>query len=294
MGRYIPPQRRSPQKLSTDISSPTNTVDINDPSNTEPRSLEDLDLDAQNRPLGTYTLDEIRSYFGDHLERSPLHDSAATPGELSYIILPHEAFPTWGSQTVFAYKNIHIVPGHGDFKAGLDATATVSSGASSVDSASTDDSATEGSRPESPATSEGGNAEEPAATSKSTTEGTVSREVVETGEQPISSNSGYRPKRILPVFTERSRAYDSKYCTFTGYFCIHSIDFHGPGPELSQVLEKKWPSLLEDSSMLREKNRERRNKGRKKEWAVIKLDRVEDLEPPEIKRVELEPRSSEY
>ena len=292
--RYIPPQRRSR------ANSPPNTDDFSVPSNTVCRRLEELIPHGPIRSPGTYTLDEIRSHFGDTSRHCTLHDTVSRHGELSHIILFGKARLRWESdQVIFAHTNIDFLPGYREFKTSLEAKARSSNGGFGVKgkSASAGNAAA---RPRhgSPAGSAGRGGEKQAGTSESTRWGSIYHGLTKNVKQSVAVNSKDRSEKVIAVFAEHSRTKDPRNFVFTGYFRIQAIEFLKPGTaELIRMLKRKSPDPPRgSSSQKRQHHAARESEGWKREWAVIKLDKVEeeDVQPPEIEPLELELRLSEH
>lgn len=110
--RYIPPHLRNQApdpKAADDDGSNDHSIE------TSRRRLADLQMTPGE--IDNFTLEEINAHFGDLTHHSTLHDSAAYPDKLSYLVLYRNANPRWESdRIIFVHTNIHILPGYVAFR----------------------------------------------------------------------------------------------------------------------------------------------------------------------------------
>ncbi|KAG8533758.1 uncharacterized protein KY384_001499 [Bacidia gigantensis] len=253
-GRYVPPALRNRNLASAPASQSGKAVE----STAARRPLSELKLspDRNDRPL--HTLQEIAPHYGDNMTHSTLHDSAKTPGMLSYVVLFHGANPRWYSDhIIFARTNISFVKPfttvqHDHLEAkpgGLEASSrhialrSSHSGGEVLNDPDKDTSA------ESPSD-------------------------VKTS---ILSNSEESPKpHLIPVFLEaKGRPSQGRSAVFYGYFSILHVDFLEPqSPELVRMLEQKWSPSKFGSGQTRRRSPERWADSLRQEWVVIQMTEV--------------------
>ena len=280
--RYVPPHLRNIKgSAQNEADSATAHADSNQFAR---RRLQDLPINSANDDAG-YSLDEIATYYnndqvGVSFKASTLHYSTNRPHELVYVLLFRDANPRWEKdQIIFAKTNIHILPGYSTFKVSIDGKSTTGQ----------DEGATEALTSLENLSLKASEEHNQTPTHESPTKSSAEKHV------PPSKVENTRP--LIPIFSQQSPK-SSRRFTFTGYFRILNIEFLAPHcPELIRMLEQKWALTHGrglDSSDSRQTDTKQRNPERwaaslGHEWAVVKMERVEEegLEEPNIgKKVE--------
>lgn len=241
---YLPPALRKKSESNGSYIRPT--TDALD-------ALPDKALHSLREIEHFYWPDEdARNYTG---KSKTLHDSAGTPGVLSYILLFKGANPRWDQDgIIFTKSSLELLPA--DLTDGIDPEPT---------SEGTDNNTTR-------------------------TEGDIKH--ITNPAEPQSKKS--QPIAIFSqdsvVHLPGIRNFK-----FLGYYRIVRLTFLEPRtPELVRMLEQKW-TLTNSRGQVRQKQRGREgwNESMGHRWAVVKLERDENadavLGKPEIQKIEEEP-----
>ena len=273
MSRYVPPALRNkaqpsngPVLLTSEPSSRTSTT-------------------------SSYTLDEIRNYYFPPLIDSPppsnistnsrtLHDSAASPGILSHILLFKDANPRWVSDGIIYTKSaLQLLPTELAVSPNSNGPAAATDNQSQnndQDSPPIDTSTASTVSTSSPSTTSSTLRHKSSTTSYHTTPPTQPElQPIAVYAQTFASN------RSFPLFT------------FTGYYSITNLQFLAPhSPELIRMLDQKWTIQHRRSgnTIKKSRNKEGWDASLKFRWAIVKLAKAEEatkrLLAPKIEKLE--------
>ncbi|OAP64764.1 hypothetical protein AYL99_00736 [Fonsecaea erecta] len=288
-GRYIPPALRAKREQHVDKAGDPDHDHV--PDSTPPTLR-----GGYGRPLTMTRLDalpdgdlcstkEIERHFWPDREhettgakQTTLHDSAATPGVLSYVLLFKGANPRWQDDgIIFTKSSLQLLP-------------------SDLADKTEDKDAPEGTGPESvgaSSTSHGGDGKE-------------NRLNEAVGPEPEEANRGSKiesatgteaRKRQGPiaVFSQvrRTQNDSSRTFKFAGYYRIVRLTFLQPhSADLVRMLEQKWSLKDPRTGHVRPRQRGASawQESLNMEWAVVKFERDEaamrSLGPLKVERLE--------
>ncbi|KAK4507550.1 hypothetical protein PRZ48_001285 [Zasmidium cellare] len=265
--RYVPPGRRG---------KPQDTAGGKPPADDESLvSLEEI------REHFWHASQDDLPRFSDSTAGRTLHDSAATPGKLAYLILFHGANPQWEADNViFTKSSLDLLPSQ------------LADDPSKAPSSDEPNNVDEGSA--SKAT--GAEVED----SKVKPDGVNTEVKLEpSSEKPaVDGSSGHKngPNPIA-VFKHARKGQVGRFLRFDGWYQIDRLAFLNPGsPELVKMLEKKWTKTDRfGNARPQERSEEKWKESLSHRWAVLKLrkDKVaeKELGVPKIERLDLDPES---
>lgn len=273
-GRYVPPGRRQTSENAAGEKPPTS-----------------------DKTEGLLSLGDIRAHFWPATENElprfsetgegrTLHDSAATPGKLAYIILFNGANPRWQSDhLIFSKSSPNLLPvdlADGKSKA-PPAVQTDHDGA--VDSSVID---TAGSQQNEPNDAANGTSE---SHGKGSSEGEVE------AKQANGASSGDQTLPIA-VFKQVRGAQRGRSFKFDSWYQIDKLAFLEPkSDELIKMLQQKWTEKNRFGNFKQEERSEEQWKqSLSYRWAVLKLKKDEVAEKemgvPKVERLpEQDPES---
>lgn len=274
-GRYIPPGRRG---------KPENGTDEKPPSFDKDESLVSLeDIKAHFWPTKEGELSRLSA---TPAENKTLHDSAATPGRLAYLVLFHGANPRWEADNiVFTKSNLQLLPAElADDKSKAPSTG----GAEEVPVAVPTD----------------GDAERNQEVSQSNSTDIMNcpeqngGSTEETTKQPSDACSQQTQLGPIAVFKQARRGQQGRTFRFDDWYLIDKLALLEPGSaELIKMLEQKWTKKDKFGNIRQEERSEASWKASlSHRWAVVKLKKDEaaekELGVPRIERLpDLDPES---
>ena len=240
--RYVPPALRNGGKSAAASAS----------ASAIPSSSELLDSDL-------YSLHDIQHHYWPNQTtnedaRRTLHDSAAFPEKLSYVLLFKGANPRWDSDgIVFTKSSLDLLPRE-----------------------AADDNPTEAAPIE--------------RESPTTTSPFAKNAVLEENHEPTKDT---HPPVAAYTQTTNMRTHTVRNFKFCGYFKIDKLTFLEPrSKELARMLEQKW-SVVDRRGNVRPRQRstEAWEESMGLRWAVVKFEKDEvvnrETDMPKIERVEL-------
>ncbi|EXJ70076.1 uncharacterized protein A1O5_07149 [Cladophialophora psammophila CBS 110553] len=214
-------------------------------------------------------------------KQKTLHDSAATPGALSYVLLFKDANPRWPDDgIIFTKSNLELLPAELANKP-TENGATGEGGDASF--------ASNGTSHTNNGESERGGQEH---------EG-LKQEDTLVSALPTKSDKPhhlqYQHQQPIAIFTQvrRSQGNSARTFKFAGYYHIVYLSYLQPhSPELVRMLELKWSLTNPRTGQVRQRQRDASawQGSLNMRWAVIKFERDEEamksLGPLKIERVE--------
>lgn len=285
-GVYIPPHvRKATVKAArVDDEAATATVTVTVAKPKTPHAHDD----------GRYSLRELHGYFwpgqevGSSTTCKTLHDTAAAPGVMGYMLLFHGANPRWHhDRIIFVKSNLDLLPAEiADERESQQLTApepvlasaaipenvVVPPAADGVDSSSSSRSGTG---------------------SKSTGAGT--NDNGQKQPQPaVESDTTHSPIAVFiqtQSFSSTSSALNDRSFVFDGWYRVSRLAFLQPrSDDLVRMLDQKF-SIADGSSettIERVRTRDTWESCFNKRWAVVKLEKCDEpsKQAPKIARVE--------
>ncbi|KIW68370.1 hypothetical protein PV04_04323 [Phialophora macrospora] len=211
--------------------------------------------------------DDARSGAGNRKSKT-LHDSAATPGALAYVLLFKDANPRWETDgIIYTKSSLELLPAQSANR--VDDPPTLTPGIEVEDGESI--------------------ATPPAQASNKTSGETETPELIKEDHTltATSASEGVpgteaKERHPIAVFTQvRRPPYEpdsTKIRTFrfTGYFKIANLQFLQPrSPELLRMLEQKWTFTNPRTGHVRHKQRDAKGweESLKLKWAVVKFEK---------------------
>jgi hypothetical protein len=241
-----------------------------------------------------YSIREIQRYFWPqdyassgvgNRKGKTLHDSAATPGALAYVLLFKDANPRWETDgIIYTKSSLELLPAQSANR--VDEPATLNLGTDFEDGQSI--------------------AIPPAQASNMTPGDAVAPKMIKenrnppaTGASEVVPRTEAKERHPIAVFTQvRRPPYEpdsTKIRTFrfTGYFSIANLQLLQPrSPELLRMLEQKWTLTNPRTGQVRHKQRDPKGweESLKLRWAVVKFEKDDHANAergkPRIERLE--------
>jgi hypothetical protein len=290
--RYIPPAMRARAAQPQDGGA--NNEQISSEAKTRNLLSSSSPSKTQGCPeANLYSLREIEHYFYPEgpdntfsSRQSTLHASAATPDDLSWVVLFKSANPRWDSDgIIFVKSSLQLLPA----ELAESVPQKPHSGPSTAPKApdqpdrdsvpETDDRSTQDQPPSQEFSAPSTAPSVP--TTGQTISNTKSRAIAVFSQQP-------------PPFSSKPRSHDERQkFVFTGYFRIARLQLLEPhSEELKRMLHQKWTVTNQRTGYVKHRQREvshwQESLGYR--WAVIKFERDEETEkvkgPPAIERLE--------
>ncbi|EXJ60743.1 hypothetical protein A1O7_04896 [Cladophialophora yegresii CBS 114405] len=314
-GRYVPPALRAKAQSREDVD--TSSADNSNRSTTTMSSSPGLrggksiysssdttspclrggDHSTRSLPRNSdwtskdelYSPREIQHYFWPEEDQGngvgnrqskTLHDSAATPGALAYVLLFTDANPRWEIDgIIYTKSSLELLPQQ---PANRTEDPAASSSGPEVDLG--DSTAPVPAQMPNVSPSE---AETPESVKDNHTS-------TATGASDFASKAGVNEKHPIAVFSQVRRApYDVRTFRFAGYFSIAKLQMLRPhSPELLRMLEQKWTLTNPRTGQVRHRQRDAKGweESLKLPWAVIKFQKDDNANAtrgkPQIGRLE--------
>jgi hypothetical protein len=241
-----------------------------------------------------YSMREIQRYFWPQEDASSgvvnrkgktLHDSAATPGVLAYVLLFKDANPRWETDgIIYTKSSLELLPAQSVNRG--DDSATLNPGTNVEDGRST------AAQPAEASNMTPGDADAPKLSKENCTPPA-------TGASQVVPGTEGKERHPIAVFTQvRRPPYEpdsTKIRTFrfTGYFSIANLQLLQPrSPELLRMLEQKWTLTNPRTGHVRHKQRDAKGweESLKLRWAVVKFEKDDQANAergkPRIERLE--------
>lgn len=211
------------------------------------------------------TLKEIDNYFwpGEHSERpsKTLHDSAAHPGVLSYVLLFGGANPRWGKDNIiFTKSSLEYLPAEI-----ADPPADVPDVHGEAAKTPTTPTTTTSDSPETEK-SEIDNPEEEQ-------EEAQHQDKVQLPKHE-ATKAASSPRPPVAVFMQRNR-HERRSFTFEGYFRVAKLQFLEPHTEdLARMLDQKWTVVNARTGYVKHRTRDAQSwqESFKLRWAAVKFE----------------------
>ncbi|ETI24399.1 hypothetical protein G647_03768 [Cladophialophora carrionii CBS 160.54] len=241
-----------------------------------------------------YSLREIQHYFwpeedlGNGVgkrQSKTLHDSAATPGVLAYVLLFKDANPRWETDgIIYTKSSLELLPAQPAIGANNAAASASGLDVKVGDSNDPLPAQLSNTRP--------GEAHAPEAIKENHIPTAIDA-------SDVVSGANTKERHAIAVFSQvRRPPYDAdstkmRTFRFTGYFNIAKLQLLQPhSPELLRMLEQKWTLTNPRTGQVRHRQRDAKGweESLKLRWAVIKFEKDDNTDAvrgkPQIARLE--------
>ncbi|OQV06515.1 hypothetical protein CLAIMM_11070 [Cladophialophora immunda] len=293
-GRYIPPALRARGGQELDKAQDSEQGSGSTPSGPRGGNSRPLATRSDALPDGDLcSLKEIERHFWpdpgqetSEAKQKTLHDSAATPGELSYVLLFKDANPRWQDDgIIFTKSSLELLPAElADTAKQQGATDGTAAEHRNTGSTSNGSGHMKNGGDEAVGQEHGGVKQDDKLASAPPTQADDSQHLREGQRQ-----------RPVAVFSQlrRSSTDSSRHFNFAGYYRIVHLSFLPPhSAELVRMLEQKWSSKNPRTGQVRQRQRDASawQESLKMRWAVVKFERDEEamqsLGPVKVERLE--------
>ncbi|KIW79692.1 hypothetical protein Z517_06306 [Fonsecaea pedrosoi CBS 271.37] len=216
----------------------------------------------------------VREYEDPGTRQKTLHDSAATPGVVSYVLLFKDANPRWDEGgIIFTKSSLDLLP------ADL-ADKSKERGAAAADGICGEDDKLSSTSQDDRHESGGGN-------ETSGQEHGEAQQQQQQGDVAAPSTTSPKAEKLHPhpgpiaVFSQvrRTQFDSSRSFKFAGYYRIVRLTFLQPhSPDLVRMLEQKWSLRNPRTGQVRQRQRDAGawQESLKMKWAVVKFERDEE------------------
>ena len=303
-GRYIPPHLRAKSQAVEN----TNGTDTSDNSTSASgyagpslrggdRPSEHLTARGSHLDEDLYSNREIEHYFWPDQEYvastgKTLHDSAASSGNLAYVLLFKDANPRWESDgIIFTKSSLDLLPAE-LASSPDDAAAAASTSASVSNDDHADTSASDLSKTESvhiQAREDAKWQEDALSTTSTPTIAYSETEVT----NPIATEGAESEPIVVFAQMRRSNLAAHRVFKFIGYYRIARLQYLQPkSPELVRMLEQKWTVTNHRTGRKIFKNRDPKGweESMSMKWAVVKFEKHAEADnergQPQIEKLE--------
>ncbi|KIX94101.1 uncharacterized protein Z520_10127 [Fonsecaea multimorphosa CBS 102226] len=281
-GRYIPPALRAKgeqQQLGKANDhrrdGPTTPLSLRGgysrPLTTRSDALPDGDLCSTREIEHHFWPEREHESFGGR--QKTLHDSAATPGSLSYVLLFKDANPRWQDDgIIFTKSSLELLPA--DLADKTEENGATDGTAAEVLKAT---STLNGNDHENESANEAVGPEKPEANQDEKLGSTPHAEADKIQHPPRHQHQG----QPIAVFNQlrRSQTDSSRTFQFAGYYRIVRLTFLQPhSAALVRMLEQKWSLKNPRTGQVRQRQRDASawQESLKMRWAVVKFERDEE------------------